>query len=146
MAKVTATARRTVQAAPEAVTTFLSDYREARPKIVPDAFHDYRVEEGGQGAGTVFAYTLHAGRRERAYRMRVEEEIHGLRESDLDSSLVTTWTIAPGASDAQSTVRLSTSWDGASGIGGFFERAFAPTALKRIYDDTLARLAAVVER
>jgi hypothetical protein len=38
------------------------------------------------------------------------------------------------------TVRLETSWDGAGGIGGFFERAFAPRVMRGIYDDELGRL------
>jgi hypothetical protein len=37
-------------------------------------------------------------------------------------------------------VRIHTSWDGASGIGGFFERTFAPKAMRRIYLDELDRL------
>jgi len=31
-------------------------------------------------------------------------------------------------------------------VGGFFERLFAPRALKRVYDDELARLAAYAAR
>ena len=37
-------------------------------------------------------------------------------------------------------VRISTNWDGATGIGGFFERTFAPRAMHRIYLDELERL------
>ncbi len=37
-------------------------------------------------------------------------------------------------------VRISTTWRGAGGIGGFFERLFAPRVLRRIYDDELSRL------
>jgi hypothetical protein len=37
-------------------------------------------------------------------------------------------------------VLISTTWDGASGIGGFFERAFAPRVMRRMYADELARL------
>jgi hypothetical protein len=53
-------------------------------------------------------------------------------------SLVTTFEVEPR--DGRSLVRISTSWDGASGIGGFFERAFAPKAMRRIYLDELDRL------
>jgi hypothetical protein len=35
-------------------------------------------------------------------------------------------------------------WDGAGGIGGFFERMFAPRALRRVYDDVLEKLSAAV--
>ena len=39
-----------------------------------------------------------------------------------------------------SRVRISTVWDGAGGIGGFFERLFAPRVMRGIYDDELERL------
>ena len=37
-------------------------------------------------------------------------------------------------------VRIETRWRGARGIGGFFERLFAPRVLRRIYDEELRRL------
>ena len=37
-------------------------------------------------------------------------------------------------------VRISTTWQGAGGVGGFFERLFAPRVLRRIYADELNRL------
>lgn len=43
-----------------------------------------------------------------------------------------------------SLVRIETTWNGAGGIGGFFEKTFAPKGLKRIYDGVLANLAAAV--
>jgi hypothetical protein len=42
-------------------------------------------------------------------------------------------------------VILESSWEGAGGLGGFFERMFAPRALRRIQADMLERLRAVVE-
>ena len=71
--------------------------------------------------------------------MRVTEPDPGaLVESDANSSLVTTFNVEPQG--GKSLVRISTSWDGASGIGGFFERTFAPRAMRRIYLDELDRL------
>jgi hypothetical protein len=62
-----------------------------------------------------------------------------LVESDANSSMVTTWTVL--AADAgTSTVRVRTTWNGAGGIGGFFERTFAPKGLRRTYDQLLERL------
>jgi hypothetical protein len=37
-------------------------------------------------------------------------------------------------------VRVRTTWNGAGGIGGFFERTFAPKGLRRVYDQVLERL------
>ena len=45
--------------------------------------------------------------------------------------------------DSDSTrVQLASEWQGAGGIGGFFERTFAPAALSRIYSRVLERLEA----
>ncbi len=40
---------------------------------------------------------------------------------------------------------VTTTWQGAGGIGGFFEETFAPRGLGRIYDALLDKLAAEVE-
>jgi hypothetical protein len=47
---------------------------------------------------------------------------------------------------AGSSVSIESSWDGAGGIGGFFERTFAPMGLRRIYSQMLDKLAAEVGR
>ena len=77
--------------------------------------------------------------------MRVTEPEPGrtLMESDASSSLVTTFNVEPEG--GKSLVRISTSWDGASGIGGFFERTFAPKAMRKIYLDELDRLNAYAQ-
>jgi hypothetical protein len=124
------------------VLAVLRDYREARPRMLPDNYTAYRVESGGDGSGTVIGYHFSAGGRERDYRLRVEESAGQLREHDELSSFVTTWTIQPNG--AGSDVTIESSWDGAGGIGGVFERTFAPIGLRRIYADILNRLAAAV--
>jgi hypothetical protein len=58
--------------------------------------------------------------------------------------MVTSWTVTP-AGEGRSKVVTTTIWKGAGGIGGFFERTFAPKGLNRIYDAVLARLAGEVE-
>ncbi|HVM14084.1 MAG TPA: SRPBCC family protein [Egibacteraceae bacterium] len=143
MGQVRASAERDIDASPDVVYAFVRDYRDQRPRILPPNYLDYAVEEGGTGAGTVVSYRLQAGRRERPYRMRVSEPAeHTLTETDTDSSLVTTWTVKPGGGGSR--VQIETTWEGASGIGGFFERRFAPAGLRRIHDDMLARLADVL--
>jgi len=37
-------------------------------------------------------------------------------------------------------VRISSAWDGAGGIGGLFERMFAPRVMRGLYADELKRL------
>ena len=61
-----------------------------------------------------------------------------LTEDDMDSSAVTTFMVSPRG--GASLVRISTAWDGAGGIGGLFERLFAPRVLRAIYTDELKRL------
>ncbi len=142
MANVTARATKAVDAPPERVLEFLRDYREARPRILTDNYSAYRVEQGGHGAGTVIGYHFNSGRRERDYRMSVVEEGAGLSERDELSSFVSHWTVVPD--DQGSAVTLESSWRGAGGIGGFFERTFAPKVLQRIYGEMLDKLAAAV--
>ena len=146
MGQVVAQTERVIPISPQRVRAFLSDYRNNRLRILPpEYFDDYRVEQGGEGAGTVISYRLRAGGRERAYRMRVEEPTEGgpiLEERDTGSSLVTTWTLSPAGEGEQTMVSLTSRWEGASGIGGFFERMFAPRALRRLYGGVLERLSA----
>jgi len=139
MGKVQASAERTIDAPAGQVYGYLADMHQ-HPRFLPPAFSDFQVEEGGVGAGTVTSFAVTAGGRTRNYRMRVTEPEPGrtLVESDANSSLVTTFNVEPQG--GKSLVRISTSWDGATGIGGFFERTFAPKAMRRIYLDELDRL------
>lgn len=140
MGEVHAAAERLIDAPAATVYACIADFREHHPRILPPAFSDFRVEEGGVGAGTVISYKLKAGGRTRSGRARVDEPEpgHVLTETDTLSSLVTTFTVAPQGQ--QSSVRIATRWTGAGGIGGFFERTFAPRILRRLYDDELGRL------
>jgi len=130
-----------VGAPAERVYTVISDFHQHHPRFLPPSFSNLVVEEGGVGAGTVFSFTATAARRTRHYRMRVDEPEPGrvMTESDLNSSMVTTWTVMPRGATA-SLVHIETRWNGASGIKGFFERLFAPRAMRRIYADELGRL------
>jgi len=122
------------------VREFLRDYRESRPRILTDNWSAYRVEQGGTGEGTVYAYHFTAGGRERDYRMHVSERAGRLEEQDQGSSFVSTWSADP--TPAGSRVTIESSWEGATGIGGFFESRFAPRGLRRIYMQVLAALEA----
>jgi uncharacterized protein YndB with AHSA1/START domain len=140
MAKIVVSAERVIDAPADAVYGYVADMRDHHPHYLPPAFSDFRVESGGVGAGTITRFKVTAGGRSREYRMRVDEPEPGrvLTESDTDSSLVTTTTVTPR--DGASVVQISTSWNGAGGIGGFFERTFAPRAMRPIYADELDRL------
>jgi hypothetical protein len=141
MSEVVTTAERVVRAPAERVRTALADYEGVRPRILPEQFSDYRVESGGHGAGTRVHWRFAAtSKRVREQLVEVSEpDERSLRETDTRSSMVTTWTVTPADAGA-STVRVCTTWQGAGGIGGFFERTFAPRGLARVYDALLGRL------
>jgi uncharacterized protein YndB with AHSA1/START domain len=140
MAIIHVAAEREIGAPAETVYHCISDMRQHHPNFLPPAFSDFEVEAGGIGAGTITRFKVHAGGRAREYRMQVAEPEPGrvLTESDLSSSLITTFTVEPRG--AGSLVKITTGWQGARGIGGFFERIFAPRVMRRIYMDELERL------
>lgn len=140
MGQIHVMAERTVAAPPDRVYSYIADYRQHHPNFLPPAFSNFRVESGGVGEGTIVSFSLKAGGRERNYRMQVAEPEPGrvLTESDQGSSLVTSFTVTPEGSGSR--VRIATEWQGAGGVGGFFERTFAPRAVKRLYADELDRL------
>ena len=140
MAKIVVSAEGPVDAPAETVYGYIADMREHHPHFLPPAFSDFRVESGGVGAGTVTRFKVTAGGRTREYRMQVAEPEPGrvMTESDTGSSMVTTTTVS--ARDGGSLVRISSAWDGAGGIGGLFERMFAPRVLRAILADELKRL------
>ena len=141
MGQVVATAERVVRAPVDRVRSALADYEGVRPRVLPEQFSDYRVESGGQGAGTRVAWRFAAtSKRVRDQLVEVSQpDPDTLVETDTRSSMVTTWTLHP-ADAGLTTVRVRTTWDGAGGIGGFFERTFAPKGLRRVYEELLGRL------
>ncbi|MFD5700016.1 SRPBCC family protein [Streptomyces lasiicapitis] len=147
MAQVEATTERIIAAQPEGVFDALADYSGTRAKILSEHFSEYEVREGGDGEGTLVHWKLQAtSKRIRDCLLEVTEPTDGeLVEKDRNSSMVTTWRVTPGGEGA-SRVVVTTVWDGAGGIGGFFEKTFAPKGLGRIYDAVLDKLAAEVEK
>ena len=145
MGVVTSTAERVIDAPAATVRAALADYADVRPRILTPQFSDYRVESGGQGAGTRAHWKLAATkRRVRDCLVEVTESTEGsIVERDANSSMVTAWTVEP-AGGGGSRVLVTTTWNGAGGIGGFFERRFAPKGFARIYDGVLANLERVV--
>jgi hypothetical protein len=145
MAQVTARTARTIAAPAQKVREALADYETVRPSILTEQYRDYRVESGGKGAGTRVHWVLQATKsrqRDQLVEVSVPAEDR-IVESDANSSMVTTWRVTPVGDDT-SEVAVETTWNGAGGIGGFFERTFAPRGLARIHDGVLAKLDGVV--
>ena len=142
MSQVYATTERVLEASPERVYEAVADYEHTRPRLLPAQYSGYEVRAGGKGAGTQVHWKLQATRkRVRDCLFTVSEPTPGqLVETDANSSMVITWTVTPSG-EGRAKVVVETTWQGAGGIGGFFERTFAPKGLNRIHDDVLGRLA-----
>lgn len=144
MGQVSASSTVLINAEPEKVLAAVADYQSVRPKILSANYSGYQVLEGGQGAGTVATWKLQATKkRSREVKATVDVAGHSVIEKDANSSMVTTWTVAPAGTG--STVTVKTAWQGATGIGGFFEKTFAPLGLRKIQDEVLANLKQTVE-
>jgi hypothetical protein len=144
MSQVSASSTIEIDAAPETVLSAVADYASVRPKILSPHYRDYRVLEGGQGAGTVASWKLQATKsRVRDVKADVDVAGHTVIEKDANSSMITNWTVSPAG--AGSSVTIKTSWQGAGGIGGFFEKTFAPLGLRKIQAEVLENLKKQVE-
>jgi len=145
MGQVRAVTSRQIGASAQAVFEALADYAAVRPKILPAQYSGYAVREGGVGAGTVASWRL-AATEKRVREVVAQVSQPGpltLVEADANSSMRVTWTVS-GQGDV-ALVTVEAVWNGAGGIGGFFERTFAPKGLNRIHEQVLAGLAAYVE-
>lgn len=139
MGQVSASSTVLIDAAPEAVLAAVADYQTVRPKILSSHYSNYSVLQGGQGAGTVVSWKLQATEsRSRDVKASVDVAGKTVIEKDANSTLVTNWTVAPAGTG--STVTVKTSWNGAGGIKGFFEKTFAPLGLRKIQDEVLGNL------
>jgi hypothetical protein len=132
-----------IDAEPETVLKAAADYQAVRPKILSPHYSDYRVLEGGQGAGTVAMWKLQATKsRVRDVKVNVDVAGHTVIERDANSTMVINWTAAAAGrlvGHGQDVV------SGPGGIGGFFEKTFAPLGLRKIQGEVLENLKKQVE-
>ncbi|MGQ4618502.1 SRPBCC family protein [Nocardia sp. R7R-8] len=139
MGQVSASSSIDVAADPQRALEAIADYDTVRPRILSSHYRDYKVVEGGKGAGTVAEWTLQATqKRSRNVHAVVTVSDSIVTERDSNSSLVNTWTVTPEG--AGSRITLRTTWKGAGGIAGIFEGIFAPLGLKKIQAEVLGNL------
>jgi len=144
MGQVSATSTVLIDAEPATVLAAVADYQTVRPKILSAHYSNYEVLDGGQGAGTVASWKLQATKsRSRDVKAAIDVAGHTVIEKDANSSMVTNWTVTPASPGSSVTVK--TSWQGAGGIGGFFEKTFAPPGLRKIQEEVLDNLKKQVE-
>ena len=145
MGQVSAASTILIDADPATVLDAVADYQSVRPKILSPQYSEYQVLQGGHGQGTVAKWKLQATEsRVREVQANVDVAGHTVIEKDANSSMVINWTVAP-AGPAGASVTVKTTWNGAGGVKGFFEKTFAPLGLRRIQDEVLANLKNEVE-
>ncbi len=137
MARVLVSAESVIPAPAKAVYDLLADYHEGHPSILPPAFSDFTVLEGGTGAGTRIRFTLTLGRRTQETEGIVAEPEPGrvLTETYPPSNMVTTFTVDPAGDGSR--LRIESEWESRPGIAGFFERLIAPRLLQPLYREEL---------
>jgi hypothetical protein len=140
MARLHASAERTVPAPAAAVYALLADYRNGHPRILPPSFSDLTVLQGGTGAGTVIRFALRLAGRKQEVEARVEEPEPGRVLSEIypEKSAVTRFIVDPVGN--QSRVRIETSWERSRGLAGVIERLLTPRMFRKLYTQELDRI------
>jgi uncharacterized protein YndB with AHSA1/START domain len=141
MAQIHVAGERRLAAPADRVYRCLANYREHHPRILPPAFSDFRVEEGGVGAGTVISFRVRAGGRVQQFRQSVSEPQPGRVLVESDPEHRTTFTVDHDG--VGSRLRIDTVFE-ASGLQGMVARWFAPRLLGKLYADELRRIEAYV--
>jgi uncharacterized protein YndB with AHSA1/START domain len=143
MGRARVDAERLIGAPPAAVYAVLADYTTQHPRIMPASlFSDLEVESGGVGAGTIFHITLRMLGRRQQLHMRVAEPEPGrvLTETNLDTGVVTTFTVAPDDGGSRTLARMSSEWETDAGLRGLVDRLATPPFMKRVFAKQLRQL------
>lgn len=143
MGHARAWAEHLIDAQPEAVYSVLADYSTHHPRIMPPSmFSDLDVERGGIGAGTVFHITMRLAGRKKRLHVRVAEPEPGrvLTETDLDTGIVTEFTVAPVSGTLSTLARMSSEWETARGLKGLVDRTATPLLMSWIFAKELRQL------
>jgi hypothetical protein len=136
-------AEASIDASPASVYAVLADYTTHHPRIMPPSlFSDLEVESGGIGAGTVFHITLRIAGKKQQLHMRVEEPEPGrvLTETNLDTGVVTTFTVGSANGDSRSKARISSEWEPKGALGGLIDRTMMPLLTRWIFAKQLREL------
>lgn len=124
----------------------LADYHDGHPRILPSAFRNFVVEQGGRGHGTLTRFDVRAFGRTQSFRHEVLEPEPGRvlveRDRDLDSR--TTFTVEPAESGARVTIRSELT--SGAGLTGRLERWLSTRFLEKLYREELASLSSMAEQ
>jgi hypothetical protein len=148
MTNIHAEASAIIPASAEAIYRVLADYRHAHPHILPKPyFEEIVVEEGGQGAGTLFRLRMNVFGNRRDFREVVTEPVPGrvLVETDHATGQSSTFTLEPLADGRQTRVTIATDFPARPGLAGLLERWLNPPITRRIFREELNLLAQYLE-
>ena len=149
MGQIHVESTKVIGARPEKVYAILADYRVNHPAILPKPyFTELKVEQGGQGAGTIVRVRMKVMGTEFTYRQIISEPEPGrvLKETDDTAGMTTTFTVDPLNGGQHSHVTIATDAAVKSGLPGWLERLFNPFVMRRIYQKELQQLAQYVGR
>jgi len=132
----------TINASPERVYALLRDYEHGHPRILPPQFLNFKVEQGGQGAGTVISFEFGY----RNYRGEVEEPEPGrvLVEHYRAQQSETRFIVDPGLTPSQTRVTLQTIVPGRRLLAGLY-RWMMKMMLAKMYRQELRLLNEVLQ-
>ena len=148
MTTIHAEASAVIAASPEQIYAILADYRHAHPAILPRPyFAELTVEEGGQGAGTLFNLRMNVLGTQHRFREVVSEPEPGrvLVETDLYTGQTSTFTIDPREGGQAARVTIAADFVPSPGVAGVLERLVNPIVTRRIFRQELRNLADYVE-
>jgi hypothetical protein len=139
MSTIRVSAESDIAAPAERVYRILANYRDHHPKVLPPAFSNFAVEEGGIGEGTVIRFNMTTLGRTQSARQRIEEPEPGrvLREVDLDRDMQTTFTVTPKGDGSH--LRMDTVWN-EGGLMGPVMKVLAPRLLGPIFREELENI------
>jgi hypothetical protein len=150
MGQISVKASAILDARAEDVYATIADYRHGHPNILPTAFSDLQVEQGGYGAGTVIRFKMKVLGIEQAFYHRVSEPEPGrvLVEQDIDSdqNVITTFTVTPVENGQKSHVEISTTMNASTGLAGIVERIVVLLINSRLYRKELQLLEEVAQK
>lgn len=133
------TVTRDIRADARSVWNAFADYAHQHPKILPKAFRHFRLESGGQGAGTRFTVELHVGGRKLLLKGIVTEPVSGqILQETFDDGTVTEIEVVPIGQDSQ--VTISTKWPRKPGFAGWIEAQLVPRTARKLYLEELDNL------
>lgn len=138
-----------IDASPEKVHAVITDYHVGHPAIVPKPeFHNWKVEQGGKGAGSIISFDATVMGQTVHYRQSITEPEPGRVISEDDDALgvFTKFILDPLDGGKRTRVTISTDFRDKAGFAGFVERMLNPMIAKGLYKRELQNLAEYVAK